>query len=390
MNASKFVAASVALTVLAMAGSALATLGARRGGDAVVAAPLAQAVPAAAGRVLFDPGPPDIWIAKVRPDGTIKEDLRRDDGGLVAQNLGDEPTRLLSIDAWLFGPDTGSCERCALTRTLCSGTLAPGATWRLSSTVAVLSLSEHRAADVDPAWGDAAIAAGLGTDATVADVVCAHVARWRPSADAPACPGTAFIEAFVRGGATDALPSGLDAAVARGEPIGGVIALPGQALTVGRAAVDRFEALGLSDTGWASPPDDGGPSARFVYDLPGAWIKSPDGLSSRISLFNPMGECATVVASAYRTSNGLRGVYTHTLKAGAIDGFDLDNVEAFADVNGSATIRLVSDRPLAAVLTVDGPDGGRNLSYTVPAIRMPAAPLPSPGLRQLLPLGYQE
>lgn len=390
MNASKFVAASVALTVLAVAGSALATLGARRGGGAVVAAPLAQAVPAAAGRVLFDPGPPDIWVAKVRDGITITQIMKRGQGGLVAQNLGDEPTRLLSLDAWPFASDAGSCERCYLTRTLCSGTLAPGATWRVSATVAVLSLSERRAADVDAAWVDAAVAEGLGTDATVADVVCAHMARWRPSAGAPACPGTAFIDAFVRGGASDALPNGLDAAMARGEPIGGVIEQLGAARSAGGGSVDRFEALGLADTGWAPPPEDGGPRARFVYDLPGAWIRSPDGLSSAVRLFNPAGACATVVVSAYRTSNGLRGVYTRTLKAGALDGFDLDSVEAFADVNGSATVRLVSDRPLAAALTVVGPDGGRNLSYTVPAIRMPTAPLPSPGLRQLMPLGYQE
>lgn len=352
----------------------------------------AQAVPTAAAsrRVLFDPGPSGLWLARTSDGSPLSPREISDGSGMTVQNLGDGRTRLLSLGAWPSGSESGSCERCSLTQTLCSPVLAPGATWHAPAASAVLSLSLRRAADVDAAWGAAATAAGLGPDATVADVVCAQAAGWSQRDGASECPATDLIDAYVRGGATDALPGGLDVAAARGQPIGGVVDQPGAAHSARGTAEDRFEALGVEDTGWAPPPDDGAPTARFVYDLPGAWAQSPDGLRSALHLFNPTGDCATVVLSAYRTSTGLRGTFTQTLTAGALTSIRLDTVAAFNDVHGSAVVRLVSDRPLAAALTVDGPNSGSNFSYTVPAIRMPAAALASPTLRRLMPLGYQE
>ncbi|MEO8083423.1 MAG: hypothetical protein ABI780_06335 [Ardenticatenales bacterium] len=345
---------------------------------------------AASRRVLIDPGPHGLWLAK-NVDGSthVPPVVVSDSSGATVQNLGNAPTRLLELMAWPGEPATSSCERCALTRTICSPVLAPGSTWHAMSASAVVSLSVRRAADVDAAWDQAATAAGLGANATVADVVCAQAAHWGDQT-AIACPATAFIDAIVRGGVTDVLPGGLDAAAARGEPIGGVVDQPGAAHSAKGTALDRYEALGVEDIGWAGPPEDGAPAERFVYDLPGAWVQSPDGLRSALHLFNPTGSCATIELAAYRTSTGLRGAYTHTLTAGALESIRLDTVEAFNDVHGSATIRLTSDRPIAAALTVDGPNSGSNFSYTVPAIRMPAVALASPTLRRLMPLGYQE
>ncbi len=352
-------------------------------GPAAAAAPRQGAPAAADGRVLFDAGAPGAWSAKVGPDGSVTRVAERGHGGMTVQNLGDAPTRLLALDVAPDDGDAASCERCALRRVLCSPPVTPGATWRVTSTVAVVSLSLQPAAAAGDAWAAAAGALGLPNTATVADVVCGYAARWPAEA---ACPGPALIGALVDGGASPALPDGVDAAAARGERIGGVAApwLTSDGALEART-VDRTEALGLADVGWDTPAADG-PVAPFVYDLPGAWIQSPDGLRSQLHVLNPTPGCATVVVSAFRTSSGFRGAYTATLTAGALMTYDLDGTTAFEDVFGSAALRLVSDRPLAAALTVVGP----HFTTRVPATRMPPTAGPAPSLRQLLPHAYQE
>lgn len=374
-------AGSLAVAGLVLAAAVLAWPS--RGPRDVAAAPRADEVAAAGGRIVFDPGGPIVGIETVRP-GAGGDRTPPDVGGMIVQNLGDRPTRLLSLDDVSLDPSPPSCTRCAIRRTLCSERIAPGATWHVSTTVAVLSLSDQPAADAGADWAEAAGDLGLSAGATVADVVCAHAARWPREAE---CPAAAFIEAFAGGGPTDALPAGLDAAAARGEPIGGVVRRP--RFGVGGpmpGTDDRFEALGLADIGWAPFADDVAPAARFVYDLPGAWIQSPDGLTSALHVVNPTAGCATLVVSAYRTSNGFRGAFTATLGAGALGAFNLDDVAAFEEVFGSAALRVVSDRPLAAALEVRGP----HFTTVAPAIHMPDAALAAPTLRQLMPLAYQE
>lgn len=373
-------AGSLAVAGLVLAAAALAWPG--RGPRDVAASPRAAEVAAAGGRIVFDPGGPIVWIEKVRP-GAGGDRTPPDIGGMLVQNLGDRPTRLLSLDDVSIDPPT-SCTRCAIRRALCSERIAPGATWQVSTTVAVLSLSDQPAADAGAGWADAAGDLGLPAGATVADVVCTHVARWPREAE---CPAAAFIEAFAGGGPTDALPAGLDAAAARGEPIGGVMRRPRFGIGGPVPGTDnRFEALGLADVGWAPFADDAASRGRFVYDLPGAWIQSPDGLASALHLLNPTASCATIVVSAYRTSNGFRGAFTATLSAGAMGGFALDDVAEFEEVFGSAALRVVSDRPLAASLEIYGP----HFTTIAPAIHMPDAALAAPTLRQLMPLAYQE
>lgn len=370
-------AGSLAAAGLVLAATALAWPS--RGPRDVAASPRAAEATAAEGRIVFDPGGPMVWVERVRPRRTPP-----DIGGMTVQNLGARPTRLLSLDDVPLEPPPPSCTRCGIHRTLCSEPIAPGATWQVSTTVAVVSLSDQPAADAGADWAAAAGALGLPAGATVADVVCAHVAGWPRDAT---CPAADFIEAFAGGGPTDALPAGLDAAAARGEPIGGVVRRP--RLEVGgpvRGTDDRFEALGLADIGWAPTTDDAAPDAPFVYDLPGAWIQSPEGLLSALHLVNPSADCATVVVSAYRTSTGFRGAFTATLNAGSVGGYSLDNVAEFDEVFGSAALRIVSDRPLAAALEVRGP----HFTTMAPAIHMPGAVLAAPTLRQLMPLAYQE
>ncbi len=329
--------------------------------------------PSAAERVLFvpEPGLLDAARAVVR-DGVVGEpvvpgDMRAwlaDATGVTVQNLGSRPTRPLAIYHRPDGPEGDACAGCAFAAASCSAPLAPGATTHLAPwqedergavtglLAAVYAVNDHPARDYGPGWTQLVEAQGLPEDTTVADIVCGVLDDRIDLGWGESCPSDAWLASFTGGEplpfAPDAAPNALP-----GEPIGAVVApLVAVGIEASPAAtIDRYRAPGHEIAGSSSGAEG---EERWTYDLPGAVGDNPEGVFSVARLLHPgYGEgCATVRLEAYRTQGGFLGAATEELPRGGWLTVDMRRLEF--GLTGSAALRIVSDRPLAAALTTRG------------------------------------
>ena len=364
-------------------------------------------------RFLPDPGLSLAARAVVRENApgepSLSGDTRAwlsDTTGVEVQNLGTRPTRVLAVYHLPEGPRGDPCLDCAFSAARCGAPLAPGATTRVAAwwtpeadepgapapvvglLSAVYALNQHPAADFGPAWSALVDEAGLAGDASVADLVCTALAPESPFDWEEACPSRALLAAFTRRAPLPFAPDAPPAPLA-GEPIAAVAAplVEVGSSTSPSATLDRYRAPGLTEVDapiaagtLGTPPHLAGERGAWVYELPGAVGNNPEGIASLARLHHPglTPGCATVRIEAWRTGGGFRGAITTTLASGAWTTIDARRPEW--NLTGTASLRIVSDSPLAASLTTRG--YGFSLSR-------PATPASETAVRQLVPLAYQ-
>ncbi len=332
------------------------------------------------------------WLASAAELGPLQLVKTSSLAGLVVQNAGSRPTRLVAFYAHhdpFRGPGEVSCLECGIVGAMCSDEqVGPGATFRFApqgvftpsaqaartpgTIAAVFSVNTRPASDYGSDWSRRLVAMGYPASTSLDTVLCDEVRRRAINLSGEqACGFYSSLERALLTGEPVSELTDLPSGPFRGEPIGGVA----QASDVDDLRFDRYRALSLSEVGG---PHSASP-VTYTYYAPGAHFATTDGLDSVLQVRNMGLECVDVDLDVYYSEAGT-SLPRHSFRLSPWQKHEVRLAELWP-ITDTAAVRLVSDRPVASVLSTYGVTA----SMAHPALRQVEGTL-----EWALPVAFQE